>query len=189
VHSTWQPSDRKLNVILYGIDKQCLQTSRFERQQNNINAVIEVLSNIKVQMKPDHIVDCFRLGRFKQGKSRPRPILIRLQCVTDVNEILASRKFLHTPFIIKPDLSPAKRAIESVVLKERYSLIQTGVNRNQIKLRNNRIFVNGKLHGEVFNRVLKCFSAPSNPTVIPMEFSTSQQSPIQLQPLESVTVD
>ena len=74
-------------------------------------------------MKPNHIVDCFHLGRFKQGKSRPRPILIRLKRVMDVNEILASRKFLRTPFIIKPDLSPAERAIESVLLKERWSLI------------------------------------------------------------------
>ena len=46
------------------------------------------------------------------------------------SEILASRKYLHAPFIIKPDFSPAERAIESALLKERRSLIQTGVNHN-----------------------------------------------------------
>ena len=40
VHSTQQLSDHKLNVILYGIDEQCLQTSRYERQQNDIKAVM-----------------------------------------------------------------------------------------------------------------------------------------------------
>ena len=118
---------------MYGIDEQCLQTSRYERQQNDINTVIEVLISIKVQKKPDHIEDCFRLGRFKQAKSRSRPILMRLQRVMDVNEILASRKSLRAPFIIKPDLSSTERAIESALLKERWSLIQTGVNRKQIK--------------------------------------------------------
>jgi len=98
---------------LYGIDEQCLQTSWYERQQNDIKAFIEVFSSIKVQMRPGHIVDCFCLGRFKQAKSRPRPILMRLQCV---NEILASGKSLRVPFIIKPDLSPAERAIESELL-------------------------------------------------------------------------
>ena len=53
----------------------------------------------------------------------------------DVNEILASRKSLCAPFNIKPDLSPTERKIESASLKERWSLIQTGVNRNQIKLK------------------------------------------------------
>ena len=124
VHSTRRPFDCKLNVNLYGIDEQCLQTSRYERQQNDIKTVIEVLISIKVQTKPDHIEDCFHLGRFKQAKSRSRPILMRLQCVMDVNEILASRKSLRAPFIIiKLDLSSTERAIESALLKECWSLI------------------------------------------------------------------
>jgi len=58
---------------------------------------------------------------------------MRLQRVMDVNEILASRKSLCAAFIIKQDLSSTERAIESALLKERWSLIQTGVNRKQIK--------------------------------------------------------
>jgi len=58
---------------------------------------------------------------------------MKSQRVMDVNEILASWKSLRTPFIIKPDLSPTERAIESALLKERWFLIQTGINRNQSK--------------------------------------------------------
>ena len=53
VHSTQQPSDCKVNVILYGIDEQGCHIGRF-----------------KVQMKPDHIVDCKKIN---QPKSRPQP--------------------------------------------------------------------------------------------------------------------
>ena len=45
-----------------------------EKKMTSWLSYIEVLSSIKVQMKPDHIVDCFHLGRFKQAKSRPQPI-------------------------------------------------------------------------------------------------------------------
>ena len=34
----------------------------------------------------------------------------------ELNEILASRKSLRAPFIIKPDLLPTERAIESALL-------------------------------------------------------------------------
>ena len=90
---------------------------------------------------------------------------MRLQHVMDVNEILASRKSLRAPFIIKPDLSPTEREIESASLKECWSLIQTGVNRNQIKLRNNCIFVNGQLHREVKSSMVHLSALPYLPVL------------------------
>ena len=118
------------------------KTSRHKRQQNDVKAILETLSSIKVQINPDHIIDCFRLGKFKQNQSRPRPILIKLQRTMDVNTILANKSSLPSPLIIKPDMSPQERAIESVLLKERWSLIKAGHNRKQIKLSSNHIFVN-----------------------------------------------
>ena len=56
MHSTRQPPGHKMNVILYGIDYQGCHTGSQYR--------------FKVQMKPDHIVDCKKIN---QPKSRPRP--------------------------------------------------------------------------------------------------------------------
>jgi len=42
--------------------------------------------------------------------------------------------------IQKPDLLPEERAQESVLLKERWLLIQKGVERKQIKLRDETLF-------------------------------------------------
>ena len=77
----------------------------------------------------------------------------------DVSAILANKKSLSSPFTIKSDMSPEERKIESILLKERWSLIQIGHNRKQIKLSSNRIFVNNQLYGEVINSVFKCHSS------------------------------
>ena len=50
----------------------------------------------------------------------------------DVNTILANKRSLSTPLIIKPDMSPQERAVESALLKERWSLINAGHNRKLI---------------------------------------------------------
>jgi len=56
------------------------------------------------------------------------------------------------PIYIKPDLSPEERAKESILLKERWGLIQKGAERKQIKLRNGALFVDNQLM--VVSRVL-----------------------------------
>ena len=179
---TQQVPDRKSNVVLYGIGECSSRTSRHERQQNDVKAVLETLSSIKVQINPDHVIDCFRLGKFKQNQSRPRPILIKLQRTMDVNTILANKSSLPSPLIIKPDMSPQERAIESVLLKERWSLIKAGHNRKQIKLSNNRIFVNNQLHGEVINAVFKYSSSTaSNSSAQPMDITHTKQPRSQEQ--------
>jgi len=50
----------------------------------------------------------------------------------DANVILVNRASLSPPHLLKPDMSPEDRAIESILLKERWSLIQRGHNRKQI---------------------------------------------------------
>jgi len=176
VQPTQQHPDRKSNVVLYGINECSSRTTRHERQQSDIKAVLETLSNIKVEINPDHIVDCFRLGKFQQSQSRPRPILIKLHRIMDVNTILASKSALPSPLIIKPDMSPEERVIEAALLKERWTLIKAGHNRKQIKLSNNRIFVNNRLHGEVINAVFKRSSSSSATSVQPMDVTHTSQS-------------
>ena len=50
-------------------------------------------------------------------------------------------------------MSPAERAIESILLKERWSLIQGGFDRKSIRISrvNNSIYVNNQVFGRVIN--------------------------------------
>ena len=68
----------------------------------------------------------FWLGKFKSNQSRPRPILVKLQRTIDATTILVNRTSLSSPIFIKPDMSPAEQKIESILLKERWLLIEGG---------------------------------------------------------------
>ena len=106
-------------------------------------------------MKSTQILDCYHLGQFKVQQSRPRPILVKLQRTIDANAILANRFSVSSPFLIKPDMSPVERANESTLLKGRWSLIQTGYNRKQIKLSSTCIYIDGQIYGEAINSEFK----------------------------------
>ena len=71
-----------------------------ERVQKYIKVI---LKRIIVEINPDHIIDCFHLGKFKANQSRP---LIKLNCIMDVSMILANERSLPSPLAIKPDKSP-----------------------------------------------------------------------------------
>ena len=48
-------------------------------------------------------------------------------------------------------MSQAECTIESLLMKERWRLIQTGIDRKSIKIQAANIYVNNKLHGKVSN--------------------------------------
>ena len=123
-------SDHKSNIVLYGIDKSPPKTSKHERLQKDIQAALDIFSSIEVQLNSAQIVDCFHLGRFKPNQLRPRHILIKLQHAMDVSAILGSKKSLSPPCTVKPDMSSKERLVESLLLKERWTLLQSGHHRD-----------------------------------------------------------
>jgi len=62
---------------------------------------------------------------------------------------------LSKPVFVKPDLSDEVRAAESLLLKERRCLIEKGVARQYIKIRNQSLFELNKLHATVQNQRLQ----------------------------------
>ena len=85
----------------------------------------------KVQINPSHIIDFFRLGNSNKINLDH---LIKLLCTIDVNAILANKRSLLSPLIIKPDMSLQERETESTLLKERWSLLRAGHSRKQSNL-------------------------------------------------------
>ena len=108
-----------------------------------------MFSGLDQSINAQSIKDSFRLGRFTANKKLPRPLLVKFVRAADASCVLSKRGLLPHPVMIKPDMSPEERTKESLLLKERWSLIQAGVPRNIIKIRNCRLFVNNKLHGQV----------------------------------------
>jgi len=71
-----QFSDRKYNIVVYGIDESPPNISRNQRLQHDTNVVGKVFESIKVIVEPSLILDCYRLGKFNPQRGRPRPILV-----------------------------------------------------------------------------------------------------------------
>ena len=80
------------------------------------------------------------------------------------------------PYPIKPDLTPEERKAESVLLKERWTLMQLGFDRKRIKLRNKSIFVDSKLYGHYQNGAFQRsdFNPPLSQTTSTSETSESR---------------
>ena len=128
-------TDKKFNVILYGINECQPGMSKLSRLESDLASVVSVLSTIDSSIHIQSIKDCFRLGKFSPGKSRPRPILVRFIRIAEVTSILSRKGKLSRPYSIKPDMSYEQRLRESVIMKERWSLIQSGIDRKDIKIR------------------------------------------------------
>ena len=91
---------------------------------------------------------------------------------------------LKSPIYIKPDFTPEDRARESMLLKERRSLIDKGVERKQIKLRSWGIYINDKPHCKIVDSKLKFHetslyapvSTPNSEVSSPSIMETNNQS-------------
>ena len=138
-------TERKYNVILYGLDECPKGTPRSTRIENDINKAISILSKADKSITSLSTKDAYRLGRFSSENKKTRPLLVKFICVSDALKVLAMRRSTQvSPIIIKPNMSP-----EALLLKERWSLIQSGVPREVIKIRGHRLIVRNKLYGEV----------------------------------------
>jgi len=117
------------------------------------------------------------LGKFNNNSSKPRPLLVKFLRFADVDYVLSIKLKLESKLFLKPDLTSEERAKESLLLKERWSLIQKGVERRQIRMRNYRIFINNQLHCKVVGTKLEYQGTkPSLPAVSTSEGTTNQCS-------------
>ena len=144
--------DRKSNLVVFGVAEHPTGTPRHTRTLEDLSAISGILSKLSNSISEQSIKDCFRLGKFKEGRSRP--ILVKMLRICDVSSVLALRRNLSSvaPNIsIKPDLSQEARRIERILLKERRELINSGVDKVSIKLRGSVLFKGNKRYGEAID--------------------------------------
>lgn len=140
---------RRYNVVIFGLDECDTGTPWYVRCKKDFSAAGSLLSSIDQNISDRSLCDCFRLGRFKSGHSRP--VLVKLARSADVLSILSNRKLLanHPGISIKPDLSKDQRWIESLLLKERRTLISAGTSSSIIRIRGSNLYVSNKKYGYV----------------------------------------
>ena len=68
-------------------------------------------------------------------------------------------------------MSPDEKAKETLLLKERWSLIQSGISKSDIKIKSSSIYVKGKKHGYVSN---SAFIPVSTPHSVPPSGQSSE---------------
>lgn len=68
---------------------------------------------------------------------------------SDVSKILSNKRSLPKPYSIKLDMPPEHRRIGALLLRERWKLIQSGVPRNEIRIKNHCLLVGGEMYGQV----------------------------------------
>ena len=147
-------SDRKFNLVIKGIKESPAGTTRSVRSKHDFGEAFSVLSKLDGDIHQVSVRECFRLGRFKEHSRYPRPILVKLACSMDVHSILSQRSSLPKGVVIKPDMSADEQKSESLLLKERYRLIQSGTDKRDIKLRLPILYLRGEKYAEMVNSTL-----------------------------------
>jgi len=142
-------NERKFNIVVYGVAENPQNTNRKQRMKNDMEKVMEALSETDIDIEPSDIKDLYRLGKYDQNSERPRPLLVKFLRSNTAVDILSSKSKLEAPIYIKPDLSPQERQRERLLLKERRCLIEKGSERRYIKIRNDSLYLNNKLHCKV----------------------------------------
>lgn len=144
-HST----ERNFNILVYGINESPTGTSKCNRVKDDLEKLLPSISKADATITSKSIKDLHRLGRYREDQDRPRPILVKFLSALDANNILLNRGNISPPIVIKPDMSKEERDIESVLLRERWNLIQSGTDCKLIKISNKHIYVNNQLYGSI----------------------------------------
>ena len=94
----------------------------------------------------------------------------------DARTILSNRQHITSPFVVKPEMSKSEREAESLLLHERWNLVQKGSDKKSIKIRATRLYINNHPAAEVKDGKLIYLSS----------FKHSTTNPASLAPTDNV---
>ena len=140
-------SNRKFNIVIYGIG-ECKQGAKWpERLASDLSKVGSVLTDIDGSLTSNSIKDCYHLRKYRADQEKPRPILVKFVRIEDVSKVLANRSAATPPIVVKPDMARDERLRESTLLKERWRLISSGVPKRAIKISRSKMYVHNVEYG------------------------------------------
>ena len=142
-----------INIVLSGIKECPKRTPKLDRFKQDLDNVTNVLHSVDSDFNKQNVWDCFRLGKFKENATRPRSILIKFHQHLDAMSILSNKSSLPNGIVMKPDMTREERKADSLLLEERWCLIQSGVPKTSIKISHSTIYISKLIHGQVTNSV------------------------------------
>jgi len=97
-------------------------TPRHEHLKHDLDKVTQIVTESENNISPLSIWDLFRLGKYRDQSSKPRPILVRLTRTIDVSLLLSKARTLPKEIRIKPSMTregipPVKREMVSNPVK------------------------------------------------------------------------
>ena len=114
-------TDRKLNLVFYGIPECPTGTSFHEQLESDCNAVLSFANSTdSVPLPTNTIKDCFRLGKYQQSSQVPRPLLVKFNSVKTVNTLLHKSLNNHSSsnsIWVKRELSKQEMKVNHILLK------------------------------------------------------------------------
>ena len=125
-------------VVLYNVKEGNLDNATEHETSEILNSI---------QISPNIVVNSSRLGKKRPDPgAKPRPIEIKLNSVYDKRLLMANAYMLKgTGVFVKPKLIWRDRQKEKALLGLRYNLINKGLERNLMRIRNLQLFYDGKL--------------------------------------------
>ena len=125
-------------------ESKCVRQLRLD---DDLKKAVSVISGVNQSITSHSIKDTFCLGRFSAENSKPRPLLVKFIRAADATIKRGSPR--GSPVVIKPNMSPNERKCESILLMERWTLIQSSVPCEFIKISGSRLLFRNKLYGQV----------------------------------------
>ena len=94
-------------------------------------SIASVLKSVDSDLSTVSIRHCQCLGLYKDQSSRPRSLLVKFNCSRDVLSVFSARSQLNSAdgssVYVKHDLTKKDRHLESILLKEQWSLTKDGL--------------------------------------------------------------
>ena len=173
--------DRRCNLVISGIPECPQGTRQTSRALLDQDSIMSILSPLCPSLAIPSIKHFLRLGKYQPIRSRP--ILLKLHRPLDASVILSNvRRLSSSPGIsIRHDLSSSDREVRSILLKERRSLLSSGVKPQDVRISASRLFLRRSLHGEVVNKSFVRVTSSTVPSST--SSSTTNSAPLLSTPV------
>ena len=160
----------KYNLVFFGVPECPKGISYQDRISSDHSSVLRVLESASSTLSTSSLRDCLRLGKYKEDTSSPRPLLVKFNGIRDVQFILSNKTKLvmdsGSKIFVRKDLPKEERRTESLLLKERRTLLGEGIQSSRIRIKGSQLFVDAKPFGQVRSSVFTKnpnFEAESQP--------------------------
>ena len=142
------PDDQnKMGIRINGVPEPSNQKLH-DRMDSDIQAVRKFMEYLG-EPGNEPITDSFRLGKYRSDATRPRTLLVRFKNPWLVRKLLAKSYILKDysdRIYLSKELTVDKKKLESRILSERYKLVETGISKERLRVRDLKLYLDGKEH-------------------------------------------